>query len=219
MIKKTYEELEKGIIKCRQLCNEGEIDNNMLKDIAGLIYDTDPYIYPAMFESRDNAIKIIPELIRKEDKMFQMDNLYIAEYQNKVIGIVLWNKGKLEWSKEMFIETVKDLRLPVSKYLDMVTEGYINSYADIDDKIISIVNFCISEEIRGVGAGKQMMESFIREHEDEILELCVLEENPAAVRLYQKYGFEETERYQGFSVDHRELVCIGMKKTNNKGEK
>ena len=34
MIKKTYEELEKGIIKCRQLCNEGEIDNNMLKDIA-----------------------------------------------------------------------------------------------------------------------------------------------------------------------------------------
>lgn len=205
---------EKGKeLSFRQLHNGDVLNDNSLKAIAGLIYDTDPYIYPAMFGTRDHALKLIPELIRRNDAMFQLDNLYIAEYNGNVIGMVLWNRGKLEWSKELFLETANDLHVPVSRYLDMVTERYVNSYAEVEEKdLISIINFCISEEVRGIGAGSRLMKSFLEAHGGEPLELCVLEENPAAVRLYQKYGFEETCRYPGFSVDARDLVCIGMKK-------
>lgn len=210
-LKQMYE--NKFSIRCRQLKSGEEVDSDLLESIAGLIYDTDPYIYPAMFGTRDNALELVPELIRENDTMFRLDNLYIAEYEEEIIGLVLWVRGKLTWSKEQFVKVAKDHRIPVSGYLDQVTDRYIRSYADIaNEEAISVINFCISEEVRGIGTGSQLMESFLREHRGEQIELCVLEENSGAVRLYQKYGFTENERYRGFSVDDRELVCISMEK-------
>ena len=202
-----------GIIECCQLNNEDELTDEELERIAGLVYDTDVYIYPAMFETRENALKIIPQLIKQNDTMFRLENIYVARYNKKIVGIVLWKKGSLVWSKEQFVQISNKMGIPVSKYLDFVTERYIQSYADVEDEErVSMVNFCVSSEIRGCKIGSKMMQQFLMVHREEQLELCVLEENPSAVKLYQNYGFVENSRYKGFSIDDRDLVCIGMLK-------
>lgn len=210
-LKKLYE--DKFRVDCRQLAADDYLDDEQLEEIAGLIYDTDAYIYPAMFENRDYAIELIPELMRSNDAMFCQENLYIAEYEDEIAGILLWKKGPLHWSKELFEQAAEDMNIPVSPYLDMVTERYVDSYADEQrEGIISIINLCVSENARGVGIGKKLMEAFIRQHRGEKMELCVLEENKAAVHLYKKMGFKEVSRYQGFSVDAQKIVCVGMER-------
>ena len=37
--------------------------HDQLACIGGLIYDTDPYIYPAWLESREKACSVIPEYL------------------------------------------------------------------------------------------------------------------------------------------------------------
>ena len=208
-LRKMYE--NKFSMECRQMCNGEFVSEDMMENIAGLIYDTDPYIYPAMFGTRENALELIPELIQNDDSMFCLDNLYVAEYEGEIVGLVLWIKGKLNWSEEKFCRISEKCRIPISQYLGIVTKKYIDSYADVKDGVISIINFCVSQEVRDIGIGSQLMESFLKTHRHEPLELCVLEENSAAVKLYQKYGFMENNRYQGFSVDEKLLICIGMK--------
>lgn len=210
-LKKLYE--DKFRVDCRQLEADDYLDEEQLEQIAGLIYDTDEYIYPAMFESREDALELIPELMQNGDAMFCQENLYIAEYEDEIAGILLWKKGPLHWSQELFEQTAEERNIPVSPYLNMVTKRYINSYAGKErEDIISIINLCVSEEARGMGIGKKLMETFLRQHRGEKMELCVLEENKCAVQLYKKMGFKEMSKYQGFSVDEQNIVCIGMKR-------
>ena len=201
------------LVEYRQLNNEDELTDEEFESIAGLIYDTDAYIYPAMFETREKAQRLIPELIKTNDSMFHLNNFFIAKYNNKIVGLVLWTKGSLVWSKEHFINISNKFRIGISKYLDFVTEKYVRSYEQATtEDTIAIINFCVTADMRNTKIGSHMMEKFLYEHKDQHLELCVLEENPSAVRLYKKYGFEETSRYGGFSVDNRKLICIGMER-------
>jgi len=60
----------------------------------------------------------------------------------------------------------------------------------------------ISEQIRGKGAGSWFMDRLIdeaRERDDHEMVLEVIEQNEAAVRLYQKYGFQTIRRLIGFT--------------------
>jgi len=60
----------------------------------------------------------------------------------------------------------------------------------------------ISQQMRGKGAGSWFMEELIdeaRERGDHEMVLEVIEQNEAAVRLYQKYGFQTIRRLIGFT--------------------
>lgn len=210
-LKELYE--EKFHFEFRQYKPKDYIKEEHLKQITGLIYDTDPYIYPAMFGGREQAQELVPYLIESNDAMFRPENLFVMEYEGKIAGIVLWNRGNLCWSKEKFINISEYLEIPVSPYLDAVTEKYIKSYERTENEdTISIINFCVAEEFRNLGLGSVLMDAFFKQHRNDRVELCVLEENPAARRLYEKYGFREVSRHPGFSVDERNLICIEMLK-------
>lgn len=49
-------------LKCRRA--DTLLSEEQLKEIADLIYDSDPYIYPAMFTDRREAETVIPKMIR-----------------------------------------------------------------------------------------------------------------------------------------------------------
>src|SRR5215212_6763256 len=60
----------------------------------------------------------------------------------------------------------------------------------------------ISQEMRGKGAGSWFLEKLIheaRERSDHEMVLEVIEQNEAAVHLYQKYGFQVIRRLIGFT--------------------
>ena len=57
------------------------------KEIAGLFHDTDPYIYPAAFGTRKQAVRLLPALM--ESGPFHTENIRIARLKNRTIGIAV----------------------------------------------------------------------------------------------------------------------------------
>lgn len=175
-----------------------------LRDAAGLIYDTDPYIYPAMFASREDALRVLPEMIRGGDRMFRPENLFVAASGEAVTGIVLWHRGSLRWDEAVYRACGGD-----SPWIGEVRDRYFSSYASVPPGTVSLLNVCTS--VRGRGMGGRMLDAFLRAVPGPY-ELYVLADNAAAIRLYERKGFTVTERLQGFSVPARDLPCLKMEK-------
>lgn len=181
--------------------------------LADLIYDTDPYIYPAMFESREKAEKLLPVLFRSKDSMFRMDNFFVAIQEGKIAALLLWKEGKLFWTPQILREVASQMKIMLSPYLEMVAREYVDSY-DANETIncISLINLCVAKDYRGKGIGRDLLTQFIERHPGYILELCVLEDNKNALCLYESLGFEIIERYNGFSIDHKYLSALRMQR-------
>lgn len=197
----------------KQLNNKNNISKEKLNEIASLIYDTDPYIYPAMFQCRKDAIIVFSELIREgKDEFFCLNNLFVAEEQNHVIGIVLWYRGRLKWKKDLLLDVAyrNDIKLPET--FERVCQEYFHNYAEIEiENLISIINVCIDEKWRGEGVGKLLLTEFIKNH-DECMELYCLKDNEGAMRLYEKMGFFTVLVCDAFTVEESDVKCVKMMK-------
>ena len=109
------------------------------------------------------------------------------------------------------------IHLNVSQFLDMVRKDSIDLTASrvlfVDGKpegvaliarrgwMSRLAAMGISTELRGNGAGSWLMEKLIhqaRERGDHEMTLEVIEQNDAAVHLYQKFGFQTMRRLVGF---------------------
>ena len=186
--------------------------DNLIR-IADLVYDTDPYIYPAMFGCREAAERMIPLLMDNRDIMFRRENCFVAVERGQVVGLLLWSRGSLNWSPQLLKELSEKQRTKVSPYLDMAANEYVDGYRkDQEDRTICIINVCIEKGHQGKGIGRKMMETFFEQMKEDVYELCVLQDNPGAVHLYRSLGFVEYEYYNGFSVDHRKLPAVRMRK-------
>ena len=108
-------------IICRRA--DKPLSDVQLKEIAGLIYDSDPYIYPAMFESRRHAENIIPKMIRAGDQMFKCDNIYAAMDGTKIAGVLVWMRGPLQWNKKIYEKCGGR-----AKHIDRVVMEYFNLF-------------------------------------------------------------------------------------------
>lgn len=214
---------EKRKYTFEQWNEQTEVKKSDLYKVAKLIYETDPYIYPALFENKTNAIELLPELIlSNKDKMFCKSNIFVIKNNGNIAGIILWKKGPLQWSKDIFINKSKELDINVSHFLDKVYNEYFKSYENEQlGGIISLINVCVDKEYRGVGLGKELLKQFVQVHRQEELELCVLKDNDAAVKLYKGCGFKECSKiYNGFSVDdiQEKPKCFKMTRGKNYDE-
>ena len=76
------------------------------------------------------------------------------------------------------------------------------------------MNCCVNSNYRmqnDIRLGTRMMQAFVAQHHER-LELYVLKETTAAMRLYLRAGFRtsEQDKCNGFSIDHRDLPCYFM---------
>ena len=198
-------------ILCRQLSADEKINKDQLTDIAEMIYDTDPYIYPAMFNSKSDALVMIPEMIKYKDRMFRTENMFVAEQDNRTVGLILWHRGPLIWDDEIFCLCASKLNISVSPHFINVREEYFSSYSHTSMDIVSIINVCVLEEFRGKFIGEKTLKAFLNGKEAEC-ELFVLGDNKVAIHLYEKMGFQITSRIDGFSIDDNKPECMIMKK-------
>ncbi|MBE6013752.1 MAG: GNAT family N-acetyltransferase [Lachnospiraceae bacterium] len=196
-------------IQFRQLGEKERLDSVNLKTIAELIYETDSYIYPAMFSSLENAVAIIPEMIRLDDKMFRCKNLFIAEENGSICGIILWIKGSLDWNAEIFERCAQMCKTRVSQHLLEVKECYLSSYYTTPKDTTSILNICVRKTYRGRGIGTKMLGAFLEQNSSPF-ELFVLKENVMAIKSYKSCGFVITEQIDGFSLQESKPPCYKM---------
>ncbi len=196
-----------------QLSSDAALSSANYTELADLIYDTDPYIYPAMFGSRENAAAVLPQLFSSQDTMFRVENCFTAFLGNRIVGLLLWVSGQLFWSPEPLKLAAERLGIPVSPYLEAVAREYVGRYAEREaNDLISVVNVCVSADMRGMGIATELLKRFIVKHPWCAMELCVLKSNRQAIRLYRSAGFEVVGEYNGFSSDNRCLPAACMRR-------
>ena len=206
-------------IVCMQLENGISLTEQQYRSIAALVYDTDPYIYPAMFGEgnlgKKNCVKILTSVYKRNlDSMFCLNNLFIAKNNNNIVGIVLWNRGTLQWNYDILLDVANelDISLDVTK-LNMAKKQYFNdNYSDdvSHGDGVSILNVCVESSWRNQGIGKRILAAFINDHIDESINLCVIVDNKNAVELYKKMGFIIEKEYMGFSTEDEKPRCYEM---------
>ncbi len=192
--------------------NPEEMTEEQLKEIARLIYQTDPYIYPAMFESEEDAMQVIPEMILRNDTMFCKNNLYLALCNKEIIGLILWHKGPLNWNSDIYMESTRAKGSIISPIINRVEEEYFSEYASVSQECISLINICVDKKQRNHGTGRELIKRFLKYSQFicEEYELYVLKENSSAVHLYESLGFEITEELDGFSPRKKKPRCYRM---------
>ena len=209
----ALEPAEQTITFC-QLHHDDILDEQQLVDIAGLIYDTDKYIYPQMF-TREQAKRLIPLLLAgNEDRMFSLDNIFCAMASDRIVGLILHKKGPLNWDSGELVMYAGLLDEKLSDTIDIVENEYFREYNSTPEDATAILNCCVNSNYRmqnDIRLGTRMMQAFVAQHHER-LELYVLKETTAAMRLYLRAGFRtsEQDKCNGFSIDHRELPCYFM---------
>ena len=171
------------------------ITNVNLWEIAKLIYDTDEYIFPDMFGSKDMVLYALPHLFTSgKDNMFCPKNLFVCEMNNEIVGIILWCKGRLHWDST----ELEKLLVSLPHNFKAVKDEYIEGYAQTDDNTISILNLCVDSNHRGKHIATDMLKAFLDKYvsDGDTAKLCVLCTNKYAVKVYEKCGFiiDKTEQ-------------------------
>ena len=175
----------KNTLTFKQLDVDSVLDEVDLLTIARLIYDTDPYIYPAMCSAAE-AEKIIPYLLSAgTDSMFCKQNLFVARLNNNVVGVILWHNGSLVWKQKAFIEACNSQSIRLAPTFEQVAREYLSTY-DQPTADISIINVCVDSSVRGRGVGTEMLKAFIARHKCESMELVTLTENTIAIDLIRE---------------------------------
>ena len=191
-------------IICRRA--DKPLSDVQLKEIAGLIYDSDPYIYPAMFESRRHAENIIPKMIRAGDQMFKCDNIYAAMDGTKIAGVLIWMRGPLQWNKKIYEKCGGR-----AKHIDRVVMEYFNLFEEAPSDMNTMVRISVKKELQGNHIGSLLMQTFM-EAEQGPYQLFVLSNNAEAISFFQKKGFRIRETRPGFSLDYQVPPCFWMTK-------
>ena len=204
------------------------LTNGQSLDIADLIYDTDRYIYPALFASKnkdpnENARRIIRQLLQNgRDAMFCKSNIYADfDKSGRIVGIILWNKGGMEWDYRLFMEEAALLGIAlIEENVRSVMKSYIEERYGGGSfnrrNAINVINVCVKADARNKGIGKAMLDSFVSRHGTEPMELCVLCDNEPAITLYQKAGFKIVSQTEGFSMGSEKPLCYTMERLFNR---
>lgn len=205
-------------ICCYQLTAKSKLTKDNYRQLAQLVYRTDEYIYPCIFNSESDAITVFANLLQSNhDAMFSKDNCFVAATSSgNILGMILWKKGSLVWDDVSLKSQAKLDGVKLSPYFDLVKQRYFTSYENNAPDQITLINVSVDSAAQGQGIGSIMIENFVQEHKNEEMELYVLADNAPAIQLYSKHAqFEKIATIQGFSYDQRELPCLVMQRSPN----
>lgn len=192
--------------------------DDKMEEIAELIYNTDPYIYPYWFQkNKDECILFLKEEMLKDGFLFNYNNLFIAYDKTigKIVGVIcaIDKTVNLEYDYEKLSE--------VNEYYKKTVDGYIKPILDevleFDNETIYIPNVCIDKNLRGKKIGTNLLGYFISQMErngfNKFSLDCLLHNLPAK-NLYHGLGFREIKLMDGFTGDDSsvDVVCFLRKK-------
>lgn len=190
-------------------CRKADL-NDDIRAIAKYIHFTDPYIYPAICaEYSDTSwIELIGSCLACEDNVFYVDNILVAVYDDKIIGIacVIPCGERLSFDER--------IKVPdnISDTVKAVAKGYFKPL--IEESMgfngHNVVNICIDEAYRGKGFGRALMAHCVEKYTASPIHLDVIASNVTAVDLYKSFGFKIVDEYFGFSGNDTQLLCYHM---------
>lgn len=164
------------------------IDN--AQTAARLIYETDEYIYPAAFVSRQTAQRILPQWMAQEGFLFSREHLRVAVAEGRIVGIAVVLTAPPR--RPIALTQVQKHRRALPASFPHTCEHYFNRmdayFQDGTDVYLACLS--VDRNWRGRRIGERLLKAILREHPHQKLKLHVLCDNQAATGLYRKYGFQ-----------------------------
>ena len=192
-------------------------EDNM-EEIAKLLYQTDPYIYPFWFDNDEKkCIDFLKEEIFKDGFIFNYNNLYVAfdKTVNRIVGVIcaIDKSVDLNYDYDSLKKVNNKYEITIDKYINPILE----EVEEFNNSTIYISNVCIDKTLRGKKIGTKLLGYFIGKMEQkgfDIFALDCLLHNLPAKNLYHSLGFREMKLMNGFtgSSDTVEVVCFLRKK-------
>ena len=172
------------------------------QDIAGLIYDSDPYIYPYWFDKdRNVGIRTLARLFTIPGNLYSCANIsvLVENCNQKPIGvIVVANRcSKLDYNLDNFMINDRAGRAILQSVIADVELARMAQSNELE-----ITNVCIAERYRGQGIGKWMLRNFLARMGDlgyHRFMLTCLKKNITARELYGRLGFQVTSETEAFA--------------------
>lgn len=182
--------------------DQHHITEEQLNQIAELIYLTDEYIYPEAFGSiNDRAIDLIKYLIKQETSFFHPKNLYLLIQSDTIAALAVVIDDTANWYDRTLEKVHEDLAVEVNKdRLQNVENLYFKNVVRHHVKgSMTIVNVSTHPDYQRQGLAKRLLIDILNQFPNHDFYLDVLSDNHGAIRLYQKLGFEITQKKPGFS--------------------
>ena len=184
--------------------------------VIELVYQTDPYLYPDLFGSLENAKKIMPFLLDDKKSTWFKDYIYTVKNNSEIIGIVTILPYNVEWNFNAIRIAYMEAGMQITARVRAACDYFADSFTRIG-KGASACNICVREDHRGKGIGRFLLEKVIEMAGANNIELTVLANNISAVRLYQNHGFliiKELYDYGGYNQP--KVLCYSMVRIGDK---
>ena len=175
-------------------------DDNF-EEIASLIYQTDPYIYPFWFKGGvEEAKKVLPKYIAEPGFICYYENCYIAydKTTGHIVGLIcaIDYTTNLDYDYTELSNTNDEYAFVVKNYIKLLIDE-VN-----ENKSMYIVNCCVDKSVRSKRIGSVMLGNFIKLMEKagyDTIEFDCLLHNVRAKNLYHSLGFKEMYTGIGFN--------------------
>lgn len=181
-----------------------------LKSVARLIYCSDDYIYPYLF---DNDIQVAERVLVNMitgATLYNYKDIYVALSSGEIIAMMIVKTAPLKIDHEEIIKCFVAASVPVGARFARVFNEYFKLLED-EPPDIYIANIAVDKLFRGMGVGRSLMQSVLDSARSYHLE--VVQANTNAVKLYKKLGFKIDCKYPGFTG----VPCYRMTR-QSKGE-
>ena len=207
MEKNCYEIILDDIV-----CRRAKDTDNMLQ-IARLLYQTDPYIYPFWFKGNINeGANYFASRMKKEGFFFNYNNIYIAydKDNNDILGVIcaVDNTVNLDYDYTEDIKINNNYAFTIKNYILGLIEEVKNN------KYIYISNICVNPDYRSKKIGTRILGHYITQMEKagwEVFALDCLLHNLRAKNLYHSFGFKEMKEITGFDgTDHSTVEVVSF---------
>lgn len=195
------------LVKKEYLLTYDEIDlrrakkDDKLEEIAKLIYQTDPYIYPFWFKGgEEEAMRVLPKYILDPGFIYNYENIYVAydKTNGHIVGLIcaIDHTVNLDYDYSELERLNSESDFVVNNYLKMLI-NHVNEH-----KSMYVVNCCVDKNYRSKRIGTVMFGNFIKLMENagyDTIEFDCLLHNVRAKNLYHSLGFKEMYTDIGFN--------------------
>ncbi|WP_292517852.1 N-acetyltransferase [Methanoculleus sp.] len=185
------------------------------REVAGLIYDTEPAYFPLVFGSdRTGALRKIERLIRAGGNVFGREKITCAVRTGRVIGVLVMQApdapGLLQES--FAVARAAGIATAVRFLLTEVLIFAPHYLKRTTEPAYEISSLSVVPAERGRGVGAALLEDAarkVRSRGGGRIVLSVIAPNPPAVRLYERAGFRIVSAHRAW-VPFRPLTVLTM---------
>ena len=165
-----------------------------LKQVAKLIYETDPYIYPNWFDDKSDGIKVISEMLLLPT-LYNIENVTVAVDRNGFIaGMAVAKETPFVEEKESIALAFQRAGVKMDERTEQVYKDYYAKMGDANDGYY-LANLAVDENHRKKGVASALLKEITKNKEKCTLE-CVVA-NSGSWRLYLRHGFRVEYEYPG----------------------